>query len=185
MTLRRPQVSQPPRRNPPADPNPAAVAPKRIRIVDDDPSVRKMLGRVLSNEGYRVDEAANGAHALEIVAAGQFDLMLLDLNMPRKNGWETFERLTSQHPWLPVIIITARPNQLFMSAGAGASALMEKPLDFPKLLETISVLLVEDPAEQIARNAGRLAAFYYHPVKTKGEPNDKGRFDHPMEGNPA
>ena len=118
MTLRRPQVSQPPRRNPPADPNPAAVAPKRILIVDDDPSVRKMLGRVLSNEGYRVDEAANGAHALEIVAAGQFDLMLLDLNMPRKNGWGDL-RAADQSTPLAARDHHHRPAQSTVHVGGG------------------------------------------------------------------
>ena len=64
------------------------------------------------------------------------DLVLLDLNMPIKNGWDAFEQLTSENPMLAVIVITARPNQLFTALGSGVSGLLEKPLDFPTLLET-------------------------------------------------
>ena len=60
--------------------------------------------------------------------------------------------------------------------------MLEKPLDFPKLLETIRLLLVEDPAEQIARNAGRLAAFYYHPVRPKSQYHEKTHSHRKMEG---
>jgi len=108
---------------------------KRILVVDDDSSVREMLSRVLAGEGYGVLAAANGAEALEIAAAKKIDLVLLDLNMPGQSGWDTFERLTASQPLLAVIIITARPNQLFTALGAGVGALLEKPLDFPQLLQ--------------------------------------------------
>lgn len=102
----------------------------RILVVDDDSSVREMLTRVLVGEGYLVWAAADGTAALEIAAATKVDLVLLDLNMPGKSGWDTFERLTAEDPLLAVIIITARSNQLFTALGAGVGALLEKPLDF-------------------------------------------------------
>ena len=86
---------------------------KKILLVDDDSAIRRILRRVLSGEGYSVLTAANGEEALELAAAEHFDLVLLDLNMPEKDGWETFEELTEFHPLLPVIVITARPNQIF------------------------------------------------------------------------
>ena len=155
--------------NSPCLKNNLAATPKRILVVDDDSSVRQMLGRILTGEGYLVGKAANGVEALETAAEGQFDLMLLDLNMPVKNGWDTFERLTTENPLLPVIIITARPNQVFTALGAGVGALMEKPLDFPKLLQTISALLAEDPEVHLARMAGKRAEFYYQPAGQKME----------------
>ena len=126
-------------------------AKNRILVVDDDSSVREMLTRVLVGEGYLVWAAADGTAALEIAAAAKVDLVLLDLNLPGKSGWDTFERLTAANPMLAVIIITARSNQLFTALGAGVGALLEKPLDFPKLLQTISRLLAEPAESRVAR----------------------------------
>jgi DNA-binding response OmpR family regulator len=134
-----------------------------ILLVDDDPSVRQMIGRVLANEGYLVLCAANGAEALGIAAANHIDLVLLDLNMPVKGGWDTFERLTAENPLVAVIIITARPNQLFTALGAGVGALLEKPLDFPVLLQTVSALLAEPVESRLARLAGHHTDFHYLP----------------------
>jgi CheY-like chemotaxis protein len=153
---------------------------RRLLVVDDDASIRQMLRRILTDEGYIVGEAANGAEALETAVQAQFDLMLLDLNMPIKNGWDTFERLTTENPFLPVIIITARPNQLFTAVGAGVAALMEKPLDFPKLLQTISVLLAEPREVHLARMAGKRAEFYYQPAEQMGQSDENLRSHHKM-----
>jgi two-component system response regulator CpxR len=131
--------------------------------VDDDPSVRSALAQVLAEEGYTVICGANGDEALKTVDA-TIDLVLLDLNMPVRNGWDTFEQLTTRNPMLPVIIITARPNQLFTALSAGVGALMEKPLDFPELLEAIRSLLSEPDDVRIARIAGKRTEFRYSPA---------------------
>jgi CheY-like chemotaxis protein len=146
---------------------PPEPATKRILVVDDDSSVREMLTRVLAGEGYQALSAASGEEALKFVAVSPFDLVLLDLNMPGKNGWDTFERLTTENPLLAVIIITAKPNQLFTALSAGAGALLEKPLDFPKLLETVTQLLAESGEARLARIAGKAAEFYYMPTQQK------------------
>ena len=136
---------------------------KRILLVDDDPAVRSALAQVLAEEGYAVLCGANGDEALR-AAENAIDLVLLDLNMPIRNGWDTFERLTAQNPLVPIIIITARPNQLFTALSAGVGALMEKPLDFPVLLETIRDLLEEPDSVRLARIAGRTTDFRYRPA---------------------
>jgi CheY-like chemotaxis protein len=87
--------------------------------------------------------------------------VLLDLNMPVKNGWDTFERLTAENPLLAVIIITARSNQFFTALSAGVGALLEKPLDFPKLLETIAKLIAEPANTRLARLVGQPAEFQF------------------------
>ena len=133
----------------------------RILVVDDDPSVREMLTRVLTGEGYLVLAAADGATAVEIAAATKIDLVLLDLNLPGMDGWDTFERLTAANPLLAVIIITARSNQLFTALGTGVGALLEKPLNFPKLLQTIRQLLLEPADSRRARMAGARAESHY------------------------
>jgi DNA-binding response OmpR family regulator len=143
----------------------------KILLVDDDLVVREMLGRVLTEERYVVLPAANGQEALDLAAATPVDLVLLDLNLPVKNGWDTFERLTNENPLLPIIIITARPNQLFPALASGVGALMEKPLDCPKLLQTIRALLDELPEKRLARMAGRSAEFHYIPRRSQA--NDR------------
>jgi len=151
----------------------AKPAGNRILVVDDDASVREMLARVLVGEGYLVWSAADETVACEIAGAEKIDLALLDLNMPGKDGWHIFERLAAENPLLTVIIITARSNQLFTALGAGVAALLEKPLNFTKLLQTIDRLLAEPVASRRARMAGDLADFQYLHAPPKGQKRQK------------
>ena len=140
---------------------------KRILLVDDDSTVRDSLNDVLVSRGYSVIPAENGQQALELANESSVDLVLLDLNMPVKNGWDTYEQLTREHPLIPVIIATARPNQLFTALGAGAGALLEKPIDIPTLLRTMEKLLAETAEQRLARLAGQKAEFHYKPSKPR------------------
>ena len=145
-----------------------------LLLVDDDPAIRRMIPRLLREEHYQVLAAASGPEALELLARQPVDLVLLDLNLPLQNGWDTFERLTADYPLVPVIIVTARSNQWFTAVSAGAAALMEKPLDFPRLLETIKLLLHEPNHVRLARLAGRQSPFHYSPANsTAGDPDAK------------
>ncbi len=134
---------------------------KRVLLVDDDPTVRDSLYDVLVSEGYGVIPAGNGVQAVGLAKRLPFDLVLLDLNMPLMNGWDAFEQLTRGHPLVPVVIITARPNQVFTAASAGAGALLEKPVDIPTLLEAMGRLLAETMEQRLARMVGKHAEFYY------------------------
>jgi CheY-like chemotaxis protein len=136
---------------------------KKILLVDDDLAVLQSLARVLISENYLPLLAKNGKDALELVSSRPVDLVMLDLNMPVKDGWETFEVLTRDYPLLPIIIVTARSNQLFPALAAGVGALMEKPLDFPTLVQTIHDLLAEPAEVRLARADGKLASFRYFP----------------------
>ena len=141
-------------------PAPKMVKPaskKKILLVDDDAAIRQILVRLLQEEGYFVLTGANGVEALTLADATDFDLVILDLNMPVKDGWSTFEQLAIKSPMLPVVLITARPNQLFPALAAGAGALLEKPLDFVKLFDTVRTLMEEPEDVRVARTAGRSA----------------------------
>jgi CheY-like chemotaxis protein len=142
---------------------------KHILLVDDDPTVRDSLNDVLVAEGYFVIPAGNGQQALNIAANARVDLVLLDLNMPIKNGWDTFEQFTREHPLIPIIIATARPNQLFTALGAGAGALLEKPMDITTLLRTMGKLLAETSEQRLARLAGKETEFHYQSASTNCE----------------
>ncbi len=153
--------------------SPAIAAPSRkaqpakakILLVDDEPAIRHVLTRLLSGECYNVMSATNGVEALETATRADFDLVLLDLNMPGMDGWDVFEKLNSKNPQVPVIVITARPNQHFTALAAGTGALMEKPLDLQKLLVTIRDLLDEPADVRLARMTGRPSEFHYVPPK--------------------
>jgi CheY-like chemotaxis protein len=136
---------------------------RKILLADDDPAIRRILLRLLEEEGYFVLAASNGAEALALTNATKFDLALLDLNMPVKDGWETFTQLSTQNPQLPVILITARSNQFFPALASGVDALLEKPLDFVTLFQTIHELLEESPEARLERFLGRPPAFRFSP----------------------
>ena len=135
----------------------------KLLLVDDDVSIRKILLRLLADDGYEVESAPNGEQALEMISNQAFDLVLLDLNMPEMDGWETFEQLAEKHPLLPVMIITARSNQIASARAAGVSALLEKPLDCRRLLDEIPRLLAEPRQARLARLAGRPYSFAFVP----------------------
>ena len=158
-------------------PAPARPEDKRILVVDDDPGVRESLMAVLREEGYIALPAGGGSQALALASSMPPDLVLLDLNLMGQNGWDIFERLTSEHPTVPIIIITARSDQLFTAVATGAGALLEKPLDIPMLLQTIARLLTAPPEAHLARLAGRKAEFFYSAGQgsVPGPPGDTGK----------
>jgi two-component system, response regulator FlrC len=124
-----------------------------VLLVDDDHAVRQSLGRALRSEGYAVIEAVNGQDALAKLAESTVDLVLLDLNMPVVNGWDTLDQIKEINPFLPVIVITARPNQHHAAARAGVAAVLEKPLALPVLLD----LMGRTVAETVEARRRRLA----------------------------
>ena len=122
------------------DSHPAAPLAKkkpRLLLADDSPQIRESLGKLLRNSGYHVTLAAHGRQVLELALNGDFDLLILDLNMPEMDGWDALNHISTTKPSLPVIIITAQPHQREWAVAEGARTLMEKPLDLPVLLKTI------------------------------------------------
>lgn len=128
---------------------------ERILLVDDERSIRESLSKILGAENYEVVLAENGHEAIEKHGAQRIDLLILDLNMPVKNGWDTLDWLVKIDPVLPVVIITGRSNERALAETAGADALMEKPLDVPLLLQTIRELM-DEPMESVRAKAKHL-----------------------------
>lgn len=121
----------------------AANSRGRVLVVDDDPSVRESLHKLLTSEQYDVTVAGNGNEVIGKVDPANVDLVLLDLKMQGKNGWVIFRHLRALKPQLPVVLITGMPNRFKLAASAGVNALVEKPLDVPLLLETVRRLVSE------------------------------------------
>jgi DNA-binding response OmpR family regulator len=122
-----------------------------ILIVDDDHAVLAALCVVLELEGFHILPAENGREAIEKFRDHRVDLLLLDLNLPVKDGWTALERISAINPLVPIIIITARPAQYPRAATARVDAIMEKPLDFHLLLVTVRELLGHGIDQRIDR----------------------------------
>ena len=127
----------------------------RILLADDDALVRGSLAAVLESEGYVVDEAETGIKAVMRAIEQPPDLVLLDLNMPHWDGWTAFSQLDRVTPLLPVIVITARPNQYPKAVQLGVDAFMEKPLNIPILVGAIKRLTSEDEQRHVRRITNR------------------------------
>ena len=125
---------------------------KKILVVDDESSIREALRKVLHAEDYEVVSAENGQEAIDKFKSEQIDLLLLDLGLPVKDGQDTMRWLAEVNPLLPVIIITGRSKQRELAEKMGADALMEKPLDVPRLLQTICEL-INEPVQWRARHS--------------------------------
>jgi CheY-like chemotaxis protein len=135
--------------------NAGSAVNEKVLLVDDESSIRESLGRVLRSEGYEVTAASNGQEALKILSETVVQLVLLDINMPVVNGWDAFEQMMEINPFLPVIVITARPDQREPAGRAGVAAMLEKPLAVPGLLETMRQVLAETVEARRQRLAGR------------------------------
>jgi len=98
---------------------------------------------------------------LEQALNQDLDLILLDLNMPEMDGWDALDHIVRLKPALPIIVITAQPNQLEWVMTSGAHALMEKPLDLPRLLQTAEDFLREPPEPLGGTGARRHEQFRY------------------------
>jgi CheY-like chemotaxis protein len=140
----------------------------KVLVADDDESVRESLRKLLHGESYQVIAVANGAEAVEAfrLEQNQIELLLVDLNMPLKNGWATLDRLIEINPFLPVLIVTGQPNQNEMAEAAGVSALVEKPIDVPALLLLIQELLAEVVEFRFQRTGHR--EFPFHHLRAAG-----------------
>jgi DNA-binding response OmpR family regulator len=125
---------------------------KRVLLVDDETPVREALGRVFGLEQYDVVAVATGREAMATFDGAEIDLAVLDLTLAAESGWDTVRELIALNPALPVIVITARPDQGSLPLAKRVAAVMEKPLDLPLLLATVSRLLSQLPIEKIEKS---------------------------------
>jgi CheY-like chemotaxis protein len=125
---------------------PSPASRKRILLVDDDPEVRNALVSALEQAGYQVAEASNGNEALDLFPAGPFDLVLLDILMPEKDGVETIFALKRMDVGIPIIAMTAGGqipphDYLGVAQRLGVFAVLLKPFSQDELLAIVEAAL--------------------------------------------
>ena len=114
--------------------------PCRILVVDDDEPLQRVLRMALADEGYVVHIAGDGIVGLEELEANDFDLVLLDLQMPRMDGREMYRQMRARGYTLPAIVLSAYGSQT-ASHELRAEAAVVKPFDIDTLLDTVASLL--------------------------------------------
>ncbi|HUP45445.1 MAG TPA: response regulator [Thermoanaerobaculia bacterium] len=123
-----------------------------ILVVDDDPSIRRLIISTLRRDGYTLTEARNGREALDAMRRGDEDLVLLDLMMPEVTGWDVL-RIREASPDLrriPVIVITAAYGpELSEALGNGICALLPKPFDLAVLQAIVRTCLLPAPVTSV------------------------------------
>jgi len=135
----------------------------RILVVDDEPQIRDVVTRALQDAGYRIDAAEDGATGLALALSGEYQLVILDIVMPAKDGRQVLRQLRHLRPDQPVLVlsclsdVTAKVDLL----DAGAKDYLTKPFSLDELLARVRVQLRaeqqagEQPGGDIVR-AGRL-----------------------------
>ena len=116
-----------------------------ILLIEDNDLNRDLLTRRLSRHGFRILTAVDGAQGIELVWSARPDLVLLDMGLPKLDGWQVAEQIRAAPEicTLPVIALTAHAiaGDRERALAAGCDDYETKPVDFPRLLDKINALL--------------------------------------------
>jgi two-component system, OmpR family, response regulator len=125
----------------------------RLLVVDDDAKLSRAVGRGLRDEGYAVDVVADGEAALLQAAVWDYDAIVLDVMLPRRDGLDVCRVLRERGCWAPVLMLTARGQVADRIEGldVGADDYLAKPFDFGELLARLRALTRRAPAERPTR----------------------------------
>ena len=121
----------------------------RILVAEDDPGIARFLELVVTRGGFAVDSAKDGADALRLLSEQEYDVLLLDLTLPRVNGWEVVAALRGFKRRPAVIVITANTRYVHELDPDVVTSIVRKPFDLSMLMN-----LVTETATAMARNRG-------------------------------
>ena len=124
----------------------------RILLTEDDTSLAEALQFSLKQSGYAVDWVSNGAHADQALRDSVFDLVILDLQLPKLDGYEVLRRLRERNTSLPVLILSGRekPEEKVLGLDLGADDYLVKPFSLNELQARVRALTGEH-RQQAAR----------------------------------
>ncbi len=115
----------------------------KILLVEDDQKIAAVVKRGLESEGFAVEVAFDGKHGLWLATEGSYDLIVLDIMLPGRNGYEICADLREQGDWTPILMLTAKDGDLDEAEGldTGADDYLTKPFSFAVLTARIRALL--------------------------------------------
>jgi len=122
----------------------------RLLIIEDDPKLADFVARGLRAERFAVDVAGDGLEGQRHLDAYQYDLLILDLMLPKLGGGELLKRVRRAHSTLPVLVLTARDatEDKVRHFEAGADDYLTKPFDYAELIVRVKALLRRAPVER-------------------------------------
>ena len=114
----------------------------RVLVVEDEPRLAQILAKALREVGYAVDSAGDGEDGLEKARASDYDVVVLDVMLPKLDGWQVLHHLR-QTKRTPVLMLTARdaPTDRVRGLDGGADDYLIKPFDLPELLARLRALI--------------------------------------------
>ena len=114
----------------------------RILVVEDEKHLNRIISEAVEDEGYSVDSCYNGVEALEYLACADYDVIILDIMMPKMDGLELVRRLRSEGNSTPVLFLTARDAVADRVEGleSGGDYYLTKPFDFQELMAVVRVM---------------------------------------------
>lgn len=122
---------------------------RRVLLVDDHPVVREGIRRILRSayDDLTIAEAADGEQAIERFAASVWDLVILDISLPRRNGMEVLEHMRRAAPAVPIIVVSVHAPQTFAhrALAAGAAGYLEKCAAPEEMLAAVAAVLAGRP----------------------------------------
>ncbi len=115
----------------------------RVLLVEDEPGLRLTLTDRLTSEGYQVDTASDGEAGLQSASSGAYDLIVLDVMLPRLNGFDLCREVRRRGVDAPVLMLTARGQMVDKVVGLklGADDYLTKPFEMPELMARLEALL--------------------------------------------
>ena len=130
----------------------------RLLLVEDHPELAEWLGKALTQGGYVVDRLERGDHADHALACESYDLVILDLSLPKMDGLEVLRRLRSRASTVPVLILTARgaTEDRVRGLNLGADDYLPKPFELEELEARIKALLRRSSGHTPLLRIGRL-----------------------------
>lgn len=116
---------------------------KTILLVEDDRRIAQNISRGLTDEGYAMTIAYDGLEGRQLAHTHDFDLLILDVNLPGLNGYDLCRELRAENPYLPVLMLTAlgEIDDKVTGLGVGADDYLVKPFDFRELLARVAACL--------------------------------------------
>ncbi len=121
----------------------------RILVVEDEPDMNRLIIKTLKKEGYSADGCQNGEDALVYLAGAEYDTILLDVMMPKLDGFSLLQKIRHQGMDVPVLMLTARDavSDRVKGLDYGADDYLVKPFDFDELTARIRAMTRRQPQQ--------------------------------------